>query len=208
MSMEENDFQSIITPSGAFNEIFLSSESQHEIILVDDIFVDQEIETIESNTHTAIEGQFIDIEDMKTNKREMENVTTTSLHQLTREGDISSIKIILDHYGQTLYKQINSLDENKVEYFDDTSLDNLSKVSALHYAARHNMLEVMKLLVESGADVDICGDDGLTPLHYAARFKISPQHEKKGRLVSTYMTDEDIKQVLAISKFLVNCSII
>ena len=145
-----------------------------------------------------------------TNKREMENICTTSLHQLTREGDISSIKIILDNYEQTLYKKINSLDENKVKYSDDTSLDNLCQVSALHYAARHNMLEVMKLLVESGAYVDICGDDGLTPLHYAARFKINSQHEKKGssRLVSTYMTDEDIKQVLALSKFLVNCSII
>ena len=78
------------------------------------------------------------------------------------------------------------------------------KVSALHYAARHNMLDIMKLLVESGADVNVSGDDGLTPLHYAARFKISSQPVKRGSLgmVSTYLTHADIKQVLDISKYM------
>ena len=76
------------------------------------------------------------------------------------------------------------------------------QVSALHYAARHNMLEVIKLLVESGADVNISGEDGLTPLHYAARFIISTRPDKKADfsgLVSTYLKDASIKEVLAIS---------
>ena len=95
MDTEKNDLQSIITPSGTFNEIFLSSESQREMKLVDDIFVDQEIETIESNTHTAIEGQFIDIEDMMTNKREMENVCTKSLHQFTKKVTLHPSRLFL-----------------------------------------------------------------------------------------------------------------
>ncbi len=31
-------------------------------------------------------------------------------------------------------------------------------------------MAVMRLLLELGADVDIEGDDNMTPLHYAARF--------------------------------------
>ena len=66
------------------------------------------------------------------------------------------------------------------------------QVSPLHYAARHNHLDVIKVLVEFGADVNIRGDDGLRPLHYAARFKISQQSSRKesrGFLVSTYLPD-------------------
>ena len=51
---------------------------------------------------------------------------------------------------------------------------------------------MIKVLVKFGADVNIRGDDGLTPLHYAARFKISPQSERKtsqGLLVSTYQPE-------------------
>ena len=44
------------------------------------------------------------------------------------------------------------------------------KVSALHYAARYSHIDVMHVLVQNGADVNIQGDDGLTPLHYAARY--------------------------------------
>ena len=77
------------------------------------------------------------------------------------------------------------------------------QVSALHYAARHNMLDIMKVLVEHGADVDISGNEGLTPLHYAARFKINPQSGSKENngLVSTYLIQEHVKQVLAFGKY-------
>ena len=41
-------------------------------------------------------------------------------------------------------------------------------------------------MVEAGADVDIPGEDGLTPLHYAARFRISQLVAETGGLVSSY----------------------
>ena len=64
-------------------------------------------------------------------------------------------------------------------------------MSALHYAARHNLLEVTKLLVEAGANVNLAAEEGLTPLHYAARFKICEQSSKRNqKLVSTYRSVE------------------
>ena len=47
-------------------------------------------------------------------KREMEDMESMSLHQLTREGDINSINNYLQYFGHSLEKKINSLDENKV----------------------------------------------------------------------------------------------
>ena len=47
------------------------------------------------------------------------------------------------------------------------SLDS-SKISALHYAARYDHMDIVMLLVESGADLNIVDDDGLTPLHFCA----------------------------------------
>ena len=77
------------------------------------------------------------------------------------------------------------------------------QVLSLHYAARHNMLDIMRVLVEHGADVDISGNDGLTPLHYAARFKINPLSgsKEKGGLVTTYLIQEHVKQVLEFGRY-------
>jgi ankyrin repeat protein len=37
----------------------------------------------------------------------------------------------------------------------------------LHYACEGGNLEVVKFLIDSGADVSVAGNDGNTPLHYA-----------------------------------------
>ena len=52
---------------------------------------------------------------------------------------------------------------NKLNTLDE------SKVGVLHYAARYEQIEMVKVVVFWGADVNIRGDDGLTPLHFAAR---------------------------------------
>ena len=51
--------------------------------------------------------------------------------------------------------KLNSLDDNKF--------------GVLHYAARYEHFEMVKIIVFWGADVNIRGDDGLTPLHFAAK---------------------------------------
>ncbi|KAK3088028.1 hypothetical protein FSP39_013681 [Pinctada imbricata] len=56
-------------------------------------------------------------------------------------------------------------------------------VTPLHYAARYDHLEVVKVLIENGANVNCIDDELLTPLHYAARYK--RDRHKKGTPGST-----------------------
>ena len=80
---------------------------------------------------------------------------TKSIHQLARDGDLDNLKILLAAPNSDALRSINELDEKKL--------------TPLHYAAKHSNIEVMKLLVEHGANVNKLGDDAMSPLHYAAR---------------------------------------
>lgn len=66
---------------------------------------------------------------------------------------------LLQRFGppksERVTRKINTLDENKV--------------GILHYAARYEHLQMVKLIVYFGGDVNIRGEDGLTPLHSAAK---------------------------------------
>ena len=42
--------------------------------------------------------------------------------------------------------------------------------TALHIAAGHGHLEVVKAILESEAEIDITDDDGDTPLHYSVKW--------------------------------------
>lgn len=84
-------------------------------------------------------------------------IMNLTLHQCARNGDTRSMQILLGNMGGNVKKKINVQDE-----------DNLTP---LHYAARYNQLDVLKLLVENHADIQAGDDEGLTPLHYASRFK-------------------------------------
>lgn len=42
--------------------------------------------------------------------------------------------------------------------------------SALHYAARYSHMELVQILLDNKVMVDNVGSDGMTPLHYAARY--------------------------------------
>ncbi|KAL4233751.1 hypothetical protein ACF0H5_008431 [Mactra antiquata] len=84
-------------------------------------------------------------------------IMNLTLHQCARMGDVKSAKILLSNMGGNIKKKINMLDE------DD--------LTSLHYAARYNQLNIVKLLVENGASISPRDEEGLTPLHFAARFK-------------------------------------
>ena len=91
-----------------------------------------------------------------------ESGTNFDTFQLARDGDVKGMEMLFERLGtpksHRVISKINTLDENKV--------------GILHYAARYERLEMVKLIVFWGGDVNIRGDDGLTPLHFAARFKI------------------------------------
>ncbi|XP_071505517.1 LOW QUALITY PROTEIN: transient receptor potential cation channel subfamily A member 1 homolog [Diadema antillarum] len=82
-----------------------------------------------------------------------------TLHQTARDGDVIVMKRLLSQIAKQRKKTVNALDENGV--------------SPLHYAARYNHLEVIKLLVEHGADVNRKGEGDLVPLHFACKYKAS-----------------------------------
>ena len=52
-------------------------------------------------------------------------------------------------------------------------LDPETKLSALHYAARFHHLNICRFLIEKcHVDKNKAGEDGMTPLHYVARFRV------------------------------------
>ena len=108
------------------------------------------------------------------NEVEMDDVDEKiSLAQLTREGDVEKIKIMLSKLESDGTSKVNELDESNVRNNFGTFYvikSNIFQVSALHYAARQNSLHIMGLLLTQGAKVDIQAPGGLTPLHFAARY--------------------------------------
>ena len=83
---------------------------------------------------------------------------TPPLLQVAREGDSDAMRHLLDsllNQPQRLQRRLNQLDSERL--------------SPLHYAARYNRLDTLRLLIKYGARANIRGEDGLTPLHFAAR---------------------------------------
>ena len=76
-----------------------------------------------------------------------------SLFQAARDGRLDIVK-------NKLAKPRRDVDKKDKE-----------KSTALHYAVRFNNIEVVKYLIKKGANPNIPGEDGATPIHYAARYK-------------------------------------
>ncbi|XP_037083097.1 transient receptor potential cation channel subfamily A member 1 homolog isoform X2 [Pollicipes pollicipes] len=118
------------------------------------------------------------------------------LHQVAREGDSEMMRRLLDSllsHNERLQRRLNQLDAERL--------------SPLHYAARYNRLDTVRLLIKYGARVNIRGEDGLTPLHLAARYRrllqTPPQPEEKEDEEETQVTppspeeqEETVIQVL------------
>ena len=163
MSVKE---EKSLSPSGAFNQIFLQSQMSLQDIQDIVINVSQKFQYF-SWSILAFQKQPVDFEEVVQIKEDLALIRRVPLAQLTREGDEDSIRALLANGDIT---NVDKLDTNKV--------------SALHYAARQNSLTILKLLLDNGANVNNTAVGGLTPLHFAARFKIN--HNLGSALTSTY----------------------
>ena len=73
--------------------------------------------------------------------------------EIVQDGTVRELKDFLSDANNV--KSLNSLDEEGV--------------SLLHLTARLNRVEITRVLIDHGADVDIRLKDGSTPLHVSAR---------------------------------------
>ncbi|XP_061171192.1 transient receptor potential cation channel subfamily A member 1 homolog isoform X1 [Saccostrea echinata] len=100
-----------------------------------------------------------------------------TLHQCARNGDTRSMEILLKSITGNVRKKINMRDEEGV--------------TAMHYAARYNQYEIVKLLHNFGADINSLDEEALTPLHYAARYK----REKQRRGSELVLEDREMNAI-------------
>ena len=77
---------------------------------------------------------------------------STDVWAAARTGDLKAIKHYIEAGG------------------DVNALDNGFQLSAMSWGALHGQTEIVQLLIESGAEVNIKSGDGATPLHSAAFF--------------------------------------
>eukprot|EP00049_Salpingoeca_infusionum_P007935 m.128129 g.128129 ORF g.128129 m.128129 type:complete len:1073 (+) comp13865_c0_seq1:107-3325(+) len=77
-----------------------------------------------------------------------------ALIRFTREGDESAVKRLLT--VDCMQYALDRLDDEQH--------------AALHYAARAKALGLAKLLVEAGANPTVSGEEGVTPIHLAAKY--------------------------------------
>ncbi len=73
-----------------------------------------------------------------------------AIHQASAAGKTDILSVLLNHNADTIH------------------LLDYGRQTALHYAARHGRQDVVKLLVEKGAEVEAQNDNGQTALHCAA----------------------------------------
>ena len=103
-----------LSPSGAFNQIFMSKETNMNIEDLDSIALN----VSQSTLSPQYDFSFV-MKDNFNNEAEEENlevsdIRRSSLSQLTREGDLDRVRRFLEFSGDQSLKKINKLDESKV----------------------------------------------------------------------------------------------
>ncbi|VDP90632.1 unnamed protein product [Echinostoma caproni] len=80
------------------------------------------------------------------------------LLKLSRQGRADELRALINEHAAVIKYIINSTDNEKL--------------AALHYAARNEAIDCVRILVEEGgADVNVKTDEQSTPLHFAARYR-------------------------------------
>nr|XP_022289771.1 transient receptor potential cation channel subfamily A member 1 homolog isoform X2 [Crassostrea virginica] len=115
-------------------------------------------------------------------RSETADLLNLTLHQCARNGDTRSMEILLRSITGNVKKKINMRDEEGV--------------TAMHYAARYNQYEIVRILHSFGADINSLDEEALTPLHYAARYK----RERQRRGSEAVLTEDQEEKNLDQSK--------
>nr|XP_018667617.1 transient receptor potential cation channel subfamily A member 1 homolog isoform X1 [Ciona intestinalis] len=99
--------------------------------------------------------------------------TADKLCQFVRDEDMLNIKLYLDSLpNQDKLCAINQPNQN-------------DKLSALHIAVRYSDVTVTELLLGHGSDINIVGEDGKRPIHFAAKFyKVGMRERQSQKLKS------------------------
>jgi ankyrin repeat protein len=128
-------------------------------------------------------------EDKKTETNKTSKVTTADFFKAVKDGKIDKVKEMISN-DKTLVNAIDSssginetalgivtfsgkkeLTELLIKNGANVNFQDAFGVAPLHGAARTNQLEVIKILLENKADVNLPTTTGKeTPLHYAARY--------------------------------------
>ncbi|MCB1157819.1 MAG: ankyrin repeat domain-containing protein [Leptospiraceae bacterium] len=104
----------------------------------------------------------------------------SSLHYMAKENKLSDMKELLQKTPKSQRK--NLINEQEAQ----------SKNTPLHYAAMHGNLEIAKLLVKYGADINIKGLASFTPLHTASAYEkenVASFLVKKGANINVVQTE-------------------
>jgi len=67
-----------------------------------------------------------------------------------------------------IFEDINWINELLNNRMHIDTLDTKNGMALLHFAASYNKIDIVKYLLDKGADVNVCDIAGDTPLHYAA----------------------------------------
>ncbi|XP_066924835.1 transient receptor potential cation channel subfamily A member 1-like isoform X2 [Clytia hemisphaerica] len=96
-----------------------------------------------------------------------------TLLQASSEGNITLVKSRIAALQEESKKLTSDLD--KVKALVSKELDRLDEkdFSALHLASRYNRKNVIKALLDAGANIDLVGSEGLTPLHLATKYDMT-----------------------------------
>ena len=116
--------------------------------------------------------------DSTTSKASLEiNSPTPNIYDYSQD-DVAGINVLM--------MAVNSNDIQGVSFFSKAggvlvNQKNIGGATALHIASREGFLEIAKILIENGADVNAIDNEGWTPL---MRANINGHHEVVGLLVS------------------------
>ena len=118
----------------------------------------------------------------------MKKYTRKKYMKILNKEDIMEIYLLMDKLNEIFHDPTRSEDINVIKKFGDTYYPTIHKLyyktpvsythlqvggmddTVLHIAARNNSLNDALVFLQNGALIDLKGDLGYTPLHYACMF--------------------------------------